>query len=99
MKRKFRLCVILLAIMTLFSGRPVSAYNSGFGMGAYKTYTFGSYQIKNSQQGLYSRKGASGSWKKIANNVNSFTVNGSNLYFVKYNYNYHSDSGNAYVYS
>lgn len=99
MKRKIRLCVILLAIMTLFSGRPVSAYTSGFGMGAYKTYTFGSYQIKNSQQGLYSRKGASGSWKKIANNVNSFTVNGSNLYFVKYNYNYHSDSGNAYVYS
>lgn len=85
--------------MTLFSGRPVSAYTSGFGMGAYKTYTFGCYQIKNSQQGLYSRKGASGSWKKIANNVNSFTVNGSNLYFVKYNYNYHSDSGNAYVYS
>lgn len=39
-----------------FSGRPVSAYTSGFGMGAYKTYTFGSYQIKNSQQGLYSRK-------------------------------------------
>ena len=99
MKKRIRSGIILLLIMTFFSGISVSASTYGFGMGVYKMYTVGSYQIKNSEQGFYFRKSASGSWKKIANNVRSFTVNGSRLYFVKHNYNYNPESGDAYVYS
>ena len=99
MKRKIRLGVILLAIMTLFSGVPVRAAASNYIMGDYGSYIIGGYRLKNNGSGLYSRKSAAGNWKKIASNVQAFTSNGSVIYFTKNNYNYNSEQGNAHVYS
>ena len=99
MKRKIQLFMALLIIMTFLGGIPVKAAASSYIMGNSGTYSVGGYQIKLNRSVLYSRKGTTGSWKKINNNVQAFTTNGSRIYFTKHNYNYYSDSGNAYIYS
>ena len=41
----------------------------------------GGYQVKEVDGKLYSRKGKSGTWKKIASGVRTFTTNGKNVYY------------------
>lgn len=81
------------------SEKVISQTASSYIMGVEGSYTVGGYRLKNNGNGLYSRKGAAGNWKKIASNVRAFTSNGSVIYFTKNNYNYNSEQGNAYVYS
>ena len=58
----------------------------------------GGYQVKEVDGKLYSRKGKSGTWKKIASGVRTFTTNGKNVYYVKNTYDYNKKTGNSKIY-
>lgn len=66
-----------------------------------KTVTAGGYQVKMNESGIYSRKGTTGSWKRIVKNssITCFSTNGSTVYYVTSNYNYVMETGGAKVYS
>ena len=100
MKRKRKLLCVLLCIFAMcVSAFPVSAAVSSYVSGNYGTKTVGQYQVKVNQNGLYSRKRYSGNWKKLASNCQTYTTNGSKIYFAKDNYNYSYDMGDAVIYS
>lgn len=104
MRRKMmRLIAVFMAIFMMLPVQSVQAASS-YVMGdmSGKIVTAGSYQMKLSGNKLYSRKGKSGSWKRIASSkmtISCFTTNGSTVYFATTNYSYVSSSGNSQIYS
>ena len=99
MKSKRKLLYVILFVFAMyFSALPVSAASSNYVSGYYGTKTIGQYQVKVGENGLYSRKGHSGKWKKLSSNCRAYITNGSKIYFAKDNYNYLYDTGNTTIY-
>lgn len=107
MKKIRKFIVVLMAVVSMFGLTNIGAVKvqaavTNYTMGYEgKIATAGKYQVKMNESGIYSRKGKSGSWKRIVKNSNitCFSTNGSTVYYVTSNYNYVMETGGAKVYS
>lgn len=102
-RKRMRLMAVLMAILMLLPVQSVQAATSYvMGDSVPRVITAGSYQVKLSGNKLYSRRGKSGGWKKIASpgtTISCFTTNGSTVYYATSNYTYWTSSGKSQVYS
>lgn len=102
-RKRMRLMAVLMAILMLLPVQSVQAATSYvMGDSVPGVITAGSYQVKLSGNKLYSRRGKSGGWKKIASpgtSISCFTTNGSTVYYVTSNYSYLTSGGKSQIYS